>query len=194
MSDNCDNIAPFLLLKLHPCGLASVALPLYAVCKNRTFFTLKNLSCEVVQLLKRKHFHSSGDLGGTCVICVASIARWHCKCSFWYHSDSCECQDVWQERCQDLDMNYIYGQFPFIMWLFWILAAENPLWTVRPKRNWMPPAILPWSNWLKWGDSLCRTGEYLTALVWRDEEEHTDSYAWSIKRNLVISLMNMDVM
>jgi len=40
--ENYDNIAPFLFLKFHPYGLASVTFPLYCVCKNRTFLPLKN--------------------------------------------------------------------------------------------------------------------------------------------------------
>lgn len=39
--ENYDNIAPFLVLKFHPYGLASVTFRLYCVCKNRTFLPLK---------------------------------------------------------------------------------------------------------------------------------------------------------
>lgn len=47
VSENYDNVAPFLSLKFHPYGLASVPFLLYCVCKNRTFLPSKNSSREV---------------------------------------------------------------------------------------------------------------------------------------------------
>lgn len=55
---------------------------------------------------------------------------------------------------------------------------------VKPNRKWMTQDLLPQNNWLKWCNSLSRTGDTLTAMVWRNKRDiHTQTKMHQPTRN-----------